>query len=107
VIRPDAAVELDKIVEIMNKYPNMIIELSSFTDCRGANSYNLKLSNQRAQATVDYIKKRITKPSRISGKGFGETKLLNHCDCDGNKKYDCTEEEYQQNRRSEFRIIKN
>ncbi len=107
-IRPDAAKELDKIVKIMNEYPNMEIELSSYTDCRGSSIYNLKLSDKRAKASADYIKKRISNPTRISGRGYGETKPVNDCRCEGGsgKGLQCTEEQHQQNRRTEFKIIR-
>ncbi len=105
-IRPDAAAELDKIVEVMNAYPTMEIELSSHTDCRGSAIYNLKLSDKRAKASADYIKKRISEPTRINGRGFGETQLVNNCSCEGGKGNTCTEEQHQENRRTEFKIIR-
>ena len=107
-IRPDAKVELDKIVAIMNEFPNMVIELSSHTDCRATSIYNLKLSDRRAKESANYIKKRINKPTRISGEGFGETKLVNDCGCESNKGkgIDCSEEQHQANRRTEFKIIR-
>lgn len=104
-IRPDAAKELDKIVEIMNKYPNMTVELGSHTDCRATAAYNMKLSDNRAKASAEYIKKRITNPERIYGKGYGESRLLNDCACEGNVKSDCSEEEHEKNRRTEFKVI--
>lgn len=104
-IRPDAATELDKIVEVMNKYPNMVIELGSHTDCRASKAYNMKLSDRRAKASAEYIKKRITDPERIYGKGYGESRLLNDCECEGSVKSDCTEEEHEKNRRTEFKVI--
>jgi outer membrane protein OmpA-like peptidoglycan-associated protein len=109
-IRPDAAVELDKIVAIMNEYPKMEIELGSHTDCRGKMVYNDWLSQERATSSANYIKERIKNPQRIYGKGYGERKLVNGCACDGKSekkqaaKY--TEEEHQANRRTEFVIIK-
>lgn len=104
-IRPDAAIELDKIVEIMNDNPSIHIELGSHTDCRGSAKYNLALSDRRAKSSAAYIKKRIDDPSRISGKGYGESKLVNHCECEGDIVSDCTEEQHQANRRTEFRIV--
>ncbi len=104
-IRPDAAKELDKIVEIMNKYPNMVVELGSHTDCRASIAYNAKLSDNRAKSSAAYIKARISNPSRIYGKGYGESRLLNDCACEGNVKSDCSEEEHQKNRRTEFKVI--
>jgi len=105
-IRPDAAIELDKIVKVMNENPGMYVELGSHTDCRASKKYNMALSDRRAKASADYIKKRITNPERITGKGYGESRLINHCECEGKRKVPCTEEEHQVNRRTEFRITK-
>jgi len=74
-IRPDAAVELDKIVKVLNDNPTMLIELGSHTDSRGTDANNLKLSDRRAKSSAAYIKERITKPERIYGRGYGETKF--------------------------------
>ncbi len=104
-IRPDAAKELDKIVEVMNKYPKMVVELGSHTDCRGSKAYNERLSDRRAKASAAYIKARITNPERIYGKGYGESRLLNDCACEGRVKSDCSEEEHAKNRRTEFKVI--
>ncbi len=104
-IRPDAAIELDKIVEVMNQYPGLVIELGAHTDCRGSIAYNRKLSDRRAKASAKYIKDRITNPERIYGKGYGESKLLNGCECEGRVKSDCSEEEHSKNRRTEFKVI--
>jgi outer membrane protein OmpA-like peptidoglycan-associated protein/tetratricopeptide (TPR) repeat protein len=106
-IRPDAALELDKVVAIMNTNPTMKIELGSHTDCRGSKASNMTLSDNRAKASAEYIKSRITDPSRINGKGYGESKLVNKCECEGKKEsIVCTEEEHQANRRTEFKIVK-
>lgn len=104
-IRPDAAKELDKIVEVMNKYPNMVVELGSHTDCRASIKYNETLSDKRAKASAAYIKAKITNPTRIYGKGYGESLLLNDCACEGTVKSTCSEEEHQLNRRTEFKVI--
>ena len=105
-IRPDAAIELDKIVKVMNDNPNMVIELGSHTDCRGSKKYNISLSDRRAKSSAKYISERITNSERIYGKGYGESKLINHCECEGTRKVPCSEEEHQLNRRTEFTIIK-
>jgi len=105
-IRPDASLELDKIVKIMNQYPNMVIELGSHTDCRSSVASNQTLSQNRAKASADYIKKRISKPERISGVGYGETKLIVDCPCEGTVVSDCSEELHAKNRRTEFIITK-
>ncbi len=105
-IRPDAEIELNKIVKIMNEYPNMVVKLNSHTDCRSTKNYNQKLSERRAIASSDYIKKRISKPERVSGKGYGETKLVSDCACEGKVVSTCSEEDHQKNRRTEFIVIK-
>jgi outer membrane protein OmpA-like peptidoglycan-associated protein/tetratricopeptide (TPR) repeat protein len=105
-IRKDAAIELDKVIKVMNEYPTMVVELGSHTDCRSSAASNMKLSDNRAKASAEYIKKQITNPERIYGKGYGETKLLNGCACEGAVKSTCSEEEHQKNRRTEFIIIK-
>lgn len=106
-IRPDAQIELDKIVKIMNDNPTIEIELGSHTDCRSSIAYNLALSDRRAKSSAEYIQSRITNPERIYGKGYGESKLVNDCECEGKVKSKCSEEEHQENRRTEFRIVKN
>ena len=72
-IRPDAAIELDKIVKVMNENPTMVIELGSHTDSRGSDASNRSLSDRRAKASAAYVAERITNPERIYGKGFGES----------------------------------
>jgi outer membrane protein OmpA-like peptidoglycan-associated protein len=107
LIRKDAAIELDKVVAIMKEYPNMYIELGSHTDCRAAAAANLKLSAARARASADYIVKKGIDKARITGKGYGETRLLNNCACEGKKVVsNCPEEEHTKNRRTEFLITK-
>lgn len=100
-IRPDAALELDKVVAVMKKYPELIIEGGSHTDSRGTFSYNEALSTRRAISTVDYIISKGINPDRISAKGYGEIQLVNNC-ADG---VNCTEKEHQFNRRTEFVIV--
>jgi outer membrane protein OmpA-like peptidoglycan-associated protein len=106
IIRKDAAIELDKIVKIMNEYPTMELELGSHTDCRSSIASNLKLSDNRAKASAEYIKKRISNPQRINGKGYGESKLIIDCPCEGKVKSNCSEEDHQKNRRTEFIVLK-
>ncbi len=105
-IRADASLQLDRIVTIMNEYPNMVIELGSHTDCRGTKAANKTLSDNRAKASADYIKSRITNPIRISGIGYGEGKLKVNCPCEGTVVSTCPEEEHAKNRRSEFIVKK-
>lgn len=100
-IRPDAAVELTKIVEVMREYPKMKIDIRSHTDSRGADSYNLKLSDRRAKSTLEWIVKQGIDRKRLKAKGYGETRLVNGC----SNGVPCTEEEHQENRRSEFIVV--
>ncbi len=101
-IRSDAAQELNKIVRTMQENPTLEIELGSHTDARGSAASNLRLSDKRARASADYIVSQGIDPLRILGKGYGETTILNRCG-DGVK---CSEDEHQQNRRTEFTITK-
>ena len=106
-IRPDAALELDKIIAIMNAYPTMVIKLGSHTDCSASKEYNQTLSEKRAQSSLEYIKQKITSPARIMGAGYGETKLINGCDCKSTVYSGCTDAQNQLNRRTEFIILQN
>ncbi len=101
VIRPDAAQELDKVVEVLGKYPNMKIELGAHTDSRATSRYNRILSNSRAKEARDYLMSKGIDAKRINAKGYGESKLVNDCG-DGRE---CSEEEHQKNRRTEIRIM--
>lgn len=101
-IRPDAALALDKLVATLNENPTIWIELGSHTDSRGNDGYNQKLSQNRATAAVNYIIGKGIAKERITAKGYGETMLVNQCS-NGLK---CTDEEHQQNRRTEFKIVK-
>ncbi|KJS05023.1 MAG: hypothetical protein VR77_09700 [Flavobacteriales bacterium BRH_c54] len=105
-IRPDAIADLNEIVKVMNENPTMTIELGSHTDCRGSENFNQKLSNNRAKASANYIKTRISKPSRITSKGYGESKLVNACPCEGEDVTKCSEKQHQNNRRTEFIVLK-
>ncbi|MBC5835017.1 OmpA family protein, partial [Flavobacterium sp. F372] len=98
-ITAEGAEELDKLVKVMNEFPNMVIDAKSHTDNRGADGYNMKLSDRRAKSTVQYIISKGIAKNRITGSGMGETQPKVPCT-------DCTEEEHAQNRRSEFLIIK-
>lgn len=99
-IRKDAATELAKIVEVMKQNPTMKIDIRSHTDSRQSNTYNDKLSEKRAQATKKWIIAHGIDSNRLTAKGYGESKLVNKC-ADG---VECSEEEHQENRRSEFII---
>ena len=102
-IRPDAAVELNKIVTLMSQEPNIKIRIESHTDSRARDAYNLDLSQRRANSTKAYLVNQGIEASRIiEAKGFGETRLMNNC-TNGVK---CEKAQHQLNRRSEFIIDK-
>lgn len=96
-IRPDAAVELDKLVQILKDNPSIKIELSSHTDDRSSDQYNQDLSQRRAQSAVDYIVSQGIAKDRLVAKGYGESQLI--------VENASTEEEHQTNRRTEFKVI--
>ncbi|UTN03197.1 OmpA family protein [Flavobacterium bizetiae] len=100
-IRKDAAFELEKILAVMKQYPKMKIDVRSHTDSRQTAEYNIALSNRRAKATIQWLTKNGIASNRLTGKGYGESQLLNKCS-DG---VSCTEAEHQLNRRSEFIIV--
>lgn len=99
-ITQDGAFELDKLVQVMKNNDKLVIMANSHTDNRGSDAYNMSLSDRRAKSTVQYIISKGIPASRISGKGYGESQPKVDC---GDK---CTEEEFAQNRRSEFLIVK-
>ncbi|MBC2843997.1 OmpA family protein [Winogradskyella flava] len=98
-ITAQAAFELDKLVQVMNKYPELVIKATSHTDYIGSDSYNQRLSQRRAKSTEQYVISKGIDESRISSEGKGESEPK--IDCGTN----CTDEERQMNRRSEFLIV--
>ncbi|WP_034061500.1 OmpA family protein [Lacinutrix jangbogonensis] len=102
-IRPDAEVELQKIVIVMRDNPALKIDVRSHTDSRARDAYNIALSNRRAKSTLEYIVNAGIDSSRLTSKGYGETQLINEC-ANGIK---CSDQAHQSNRRSEFIIINN
>ena len=100
-IREDASFELQKLVEVMKQFPEMKIAIKSHTDSRQTAKYNMTLSENRANATLAWLVKNGINKNRLTAKGFGESKLVNHCK-DG---VQCSEAEHQANRRSEFVIV--
>ncbi len=99
-IRPDATVDLAKLLDVMNQNPSMKIDMRSHTDSRASYKYNEKLSDRRAKSTMEWLIKKGISKDRLTAKGYGESQLVNKCS-DG---VQCTEEEHQLNRRSEFII---
>lgn len=100
-IRPDAEIEIQKVIAAMEKYPSLKIKANSHTDSRGHDSYNLWLSQKRAESTVNYMTAKGIGPDRLKGEGYGETRLFNTCS-NGVK---CSDTDHQLNRRSEFIIF--
>ena len=100
-IRPDAEPDLQYLTDLMIKYPDMKIELSSHTDSRGKDDYNEDLSQRRAESAKRWILSKGIQEDRIIAKGYGEKVLKNGC----SNGVECTEEEHQLNRRTEFKIL--
>lgn len=100
-IRKDSEVEVEKVIAAMEKYPSLRIKVNSHTDSRGKDSYNLWLSQKRAESTVNYMISKGISSDRLEGEGFGETKLVNQCE-NGVR---CSNTEHELNRRSEFIIL--
>jgi len=100
-LRPESKAVLDSVLVFFKDNPALSIEIGSHTDSRGSDSYNLKMSQDRAQAVVDYLVSKGVAKDRLTAVGYGATKPVNKC----TKGVNCTEEEYQANRRTTFRII--
>ena len=101
-IRPDAAVELDKLVQILIDNPEIKIELSSHTDSIASVEYNLNLSQRRAQSAVNYIIQQGISPDRLEAKGYGELRpIARNTNPDGTD----NPQGRQRNRRTEFKIL--
>jgi outer membrane protein OmpA-like peptidoglycan-associated protein len=99
-IRPDAEIELAKILAALIEYPKLIIHIESHTDSRGNDAYNISLSDRRAQSTLQWLFNKGISEDKLSAKGYGESQLINQC----SNGVECTEEEHQLNRRSMFII---
>lgn len=99
-IRPDAEVEIVKVLQVLEDYPQMKVEIGSHTDSRASHAYNQRLSERRAASTRDWLVSNGVDPVRLTAVGYGETQLVNDC-ADG---VDCTEDQHQLNRRSTFTI---
>lgn len=104
-IRKDAATQLAILVEVMNEYPKMKIDVRSHTDCRQTYDYNMKLSDRRAKSTINWLVKKGIAKERLTGRGYGESQLINDCGCEPTNDSPCSEEQHQKNRRSEFIIL--
>ena len=101
-IRPEAEIDLDKLARIMKAYPSLVIELASHTDSRGSRGYNNNLSQSRADSAVRYLMVQGISRERLIAKGYGESEPIVEC----RDRKDCLETDHQQNRRTEFRILR-
>lgn len=101
-IRPDAEPTLNKLAAMLQANPDIVIELASHTDCRGATAYNQELSQRRAQSAVDYLIAKGISSDRLRARGYGKSRPAIDCICAR-----CTEAEHQTNRRTTFRILEN
>ncbi len=105
-IRPDAALVLDTdILPLMKKYPKLRLELGSHTDCRSSYAYNEDLSQRRADSAVAYLVRAGIDARRLVAKGYGESSLVNDCQCEGGVKVPCTEDQHQENRRTTIKTL--
>ena len=100
-IRASAKPELNRLVQFMMDNPSVHVEVSSHTDSRGSDTYNDTLSQNRANAAVDYVVSQGIDRARLSGVGYGESILLNHCADNVN----CSKAEHQINRRTEMKVV--
>lgn len=100
-IRPDAQVELEKVLAVLKEIPQLKLNIRSHTDSRGNDAYNKLLSQKRATSTLDYLISKGIDPNRLKSEGLGETELINKCTNGVN----CSEADHQKNRRSEFIVI--
>lgn len=100
-IRDESLPALEKILEYLNYYKDIMVELSAHTDARGSDSYNKRLSQKRAESTVKWLVEHGIPAARMIPKGYGETKLVNHC----KNGVDCSDEEHMKNRRVELKVL--
>lgn len=105
-IREDAALELSKILDVLEQNPTMELDIRSHTDCRQTASYNAALSDRRAKSTMAWLVSKGIAKARLTAKGYGESQLVNNCGCEPTNESSCSEEQHQANRRSEFIITK-
>jgi outer membrane protein OmpA-like peptidoglycan-associated protein len=102
-VREDASSDLEKLIIFLQDNPSFNVEIASHTDSRGDASYNQKLSQDRAQAVVNYLLNKDITKARLIARGYGESRLINRC-ADG---VSCNEEQHQANRRTEFKVLEN
>jgi len=100
-ILPEAEDDLEFLYDLMEEYPDLVIELSSHTDAQGGARYNLDLSQRRAESAKTWLLERGVEQDRIKAVGYGERVILNKC----KNNVPCTDDEHRFNRRTEFKII--
>lgn len=100
-LRPESTAELNRLIKLMTEVPTLRIELGGHTDSRGSDSYNQKLSEERAKAVVDYLTANGIEGNRLEWAGYGETQLVNEC-ANG---VPCSDQQHQENRRTEFKVL--
>lgn len=101
-ITPTAALQLEKIAKLMQLYPEVKIEIKTYTDSRGTTTFNQKLSDNRYKSVINWLKNKGIDAKRLSGKGYGESKIINQC----TDTVECTVAEHELNRRCEFIFTK-
>lgn len=100
-LRPESTAELNRLIKLMTDVPTLRIELGGHTDSQGSDTYNQQLSEKRAKAVVDYLTANGIAANRLESAGYGETQLVNGCS-NGVK---CSDEQHQENRRTEFKVL--
>ncbi|MGC4057988.1 MAG: OmpA family protein [Chitinophagaceae bacterium] len=100
-IREDAKPSLERLIDVLKTHPGMAIRINAHTDCRGADAYNQNLSQRRAASVVRWLTENGVGADRMESKGYGESNPVTDCKCSN-----CTEEQHQENRRTEFEILK-
>ena len=103
-IRKEASLDLAKILDVLIQNPTIKLDIRSHTDCRQTAKYNMALSDRRAKATIAWLVSKGIDSSRLTGRGYGESQLINDCGCEPTNASNCTEEQHQMNRRSEVII---
>ncbi|MBX2890120.1 MAG: PD40 domain-containing protein [Saprospiraceae bacterium] len=99
-VNDESLPELEKLRKTLQENPDLQVEISSHTDSRGSDEYNLDLSQRRADWVVSWLVRQGIARERLVGKGYGESKLVNRC----KDNIPCSETEHQLNRRTEFRV---
>lgn len=100
-LRPESTAELNRLIKLMTDVPTLRIELGGHTDSRGSDTYNQQLSEKRAKAVVDYLTSNGIDAKRLEWAGYGETQLVNGC----SNGVQCSDEQHQENRRTEFKVL--